>query len=72
MKFDSSKVCGPHCIAVVILNCGPELSYIQNELFNGQVHEYHPIFEGMVAKLTVTNNLSIIFKSKQNSGKYSV
>ena len=67
MKLDSSKLCGPDCITVVILNCEPELSYIQHELFNGHVHEYQPLFEGMVAKLTVANNLSIIFNSEQNS-----
>ena len=72
MKLDSSKVCGPDCIAAVILNCETELSYIQHELFNRHVHEYQTLFEGMVAKLTVANNLSIIFNSEQNSGKYSV
>ena len=35
-------------------------------------YEYQPLFEGMIAKLTVTNNLSIIFNSEQKSGKYSV
>ena len=33
--FDSSKVPGPHCISMVVLeNCAPELSYILAELFN--------------------------------------
>ena len=72
MRLDLSKVCGPDCIAAVILNCETELSYIKHELFNGHVHEYQPLFEGMVVKLTVANNLSIIFNSEQNSGKYSV
>ena len=32
---DSSKVCGPDCISVVVLkNCEPDLSYILAELFN--------------------------------------
>ena len=68
MRLDLSKVCGPDCIAAVILNCETELSYIKHELFNGHVHEYQPLFEGMVVKLTVANNLSIIFNSEQNSG----
>ena len=72
MKLDSSTVCRPDFIAVVILNFEPELSYIQHELFSGYVHEYQPLFEGMVVKLTVANNLSIIFNSEQNSGKYSI
>ena len=34
-NLDSSKVCGPDCIPVVIQkNCEPELSYILTELFN--------------------------------------
>ena len=36
------------------------------------VHVYQPLFEGIVAKLTVVNNLSIFFNSEQNSGKYTV
>ena len=36
------------------------------------VHVYQPLFEGIVAKLTVINNLSIIINSEQNSGKYTV
>ena len=38
----------------------------------GHVHEYQPLFEGTVAKLTLINNLSIIISSEQNSGKYTV
>ena len=38
----------------------------------GFVHEYQPLFEGIVAKLTVVNNLWIIFNSEQNSGQYTV
>ena len=35
VTLDSSKVCVPDCIPVVILkNCKPELSYILAELFN--------------------------------------
>ena len=34
-NLDSSKASGPDCIPVVVLkNCGPDLSYIQAELFN--------------------------------------
>ena len=34
-NLDSSKVCGPDCIPVVVLkNCEPEISYILAELFN--------------------------------------
>ena len=34
-NLDLSKTSGPDCIPVVVLkNCGPELSYIQAELFN--------------------------------------
>ena len=39
---------------------------------DGHVHEYQPLFEGIVAKLTAINNLSIIFTSEQNSRKYAV
>ena len=42
------------------------------DLTLGHVHEYQPLFEGTVAKLTVINNLSIVFNSEQNSGKYTV
>ena len=35
MNLDSSNVLGPDCTtAVVLKNCGPELSYIPPELFN--------------------------------------
>ena len=38
MNFDSSKVCGPDCIPVVVLkNCESKLSYILAELFNMSV-----------------------------------
>ena len=43
-----------------------------DEKVTGHVHEYQPLFEGIVAKLTVANNLSIITNSEQNSGKYTV
>ena len=38
----------------------------------GHVHEYQPLFQGILAKLTVFNNLPIIFNSDQNSGKCTV
>ena len=58
----------------------PEIWHIMNVsvifhfglFFVGHVHEYQPVFEGIVAKLTVINHLSIIFNSEQNSGKYTV
>ena len=35
MNLDLSKLSGPDCIPVVVLNnCGPELFYILAELFN--------------------------------------
>ena len=39
-NFDSSKVPGPDCIPVVVLeNCQPELSYILAKLFNNSLKE---------------------------------
>ena len=40
MYLDLSKVNGPNCIPVVVLkNCKPELSYIQDELFNNSLKD---------------------------------
>ena len=41
MNLELSKVSGPDCIPVVVLNnCEPELSYILAELFNKCLKEF--------------------------------
>ena len=44
-------------------------NYLKHNFENSEirhVHEYQPLFEGIVAKWTVVNKLSIIINSEQN------
>ena len=57
-KLDSSKACGPDCIAVVVLkNCQPERSYILAELFNMCLEDsYFPDFRKVSLVVSLFNN----------------
>ena len=59
-NLDSSKVCGPGCIPVVVLkNCEPELSYILAKLFNfpdcWKVSLVVPVFKNVGERSTAKN-----------------